>query len=171
MDLDLEKFFDRVNHDRLMASVAKRVGDKRLLRLIRAFLNAGVMENGLVSPTDEGTPQGGPLSPLLSNLVLDELDRELDKRGHRFVRYADDCNIYVQSQRAGQRVMEKVTGFISRKLKLKVNAAKSRGGPSLGAKVPGFSTQPVAEDAAVAGAPDDPKIQAARADDDRSDVW
>ncbi len=125
MDLDLEKFFDRVNHDRLMASVAKRVGDKRLLRLIRAFLNAGVMENGLVSPTDEGTPQGGPLSPLLSNLVLDELDRELDKRGHRFVRYADDCNIYVQSQRAGQRVMEKVTGFISRKLKLKVNAAKS----------------------------------------------
>ena len=171
VDLDLEKFFDRVNHDRLMASVAKRVGDKRLLRLIRAFLNAGVMENGLVSPTDEGTPQGGPLSPLLSNLVLDELDRELDKRGHRFVRYADDCNIYVQSQRAGQRVMEKVTGFISRKLKLKVNAAKSCGGPSLGAKVPGFSTQPVAEDAAVAGAPDDPKIQAARADDDRSDVW
>ncbi len=126
MDLDLEKFFDRVNHDRLMASVAKRVGDKRLLRLIRAFLNAGVMENGLVSPTDEGTPQGGPLSPLLSNLVLDELDRELDKRGHRFVRYADDCNIYVQSQRAGQRVMEKVTGFISRKLKLKVNAAETR---------------------------------------------
>jgi RNA-directed DNA polymerase len=125
VDIDLEKFFDRVNHDRLMASVAKRVEDKRLLRLIGAFLNAGVMENGLVSPTDEGTPQGGPLSPLLSNLVLDELDRELGKRGHRFVRYADDCNIYVQSERAGQRVMESVERFIAKKLKLKVNAAKS----------------------------------------------
>lgn len=125
VDIDLEKFFDRVNHDRLMASVAKRVADKRLLKLIRAFLNAGVMEHGLVNPTDEGTPQGGPLSPLLSNLVLDELDRELDKRGHRFVRYADDCNIYVQSERAGQRVMESIEQFISKKLKLKVNAAKS----------------------------------------------
>ena len=125
VDIDLEKFFDRVNHDRRMASVSKRVRDKRLLRLIRAFLNAGVMENGLVRPTDEGTPQGGPLSPLLSNLVLDELDRELEKRGHRFVRYADDCNIYVQSERAGQRVMESIEHFISWKLKLKVNAAKS----------------------------------------------
>jgi RNA-directed DNA polymerase len=125
VDIDLEKFFDRVNHDRLMAAVAKRVEDKRLLRLIRAFLNAGVMEDGLVSPTDEGTPQGGPLSPLLSNLVLDELDRELSKRGHRFVRYADDCNIYVRSERAGRRVMEGIERFISRKLKLKVNAAKS----------------------------------------------
>jgi RNA-directed DNA polymerase len=125
VDIDLEKFFDRVNHDRLMASVAKRVQDKRLLKLIRAFLNAGVMENGLVSPTDEGTPQGGPLSPLLSNLVLDELDRELEKRGHRFVRYADDCNIYVRSERAGQRVMEGLRTFITRKLKLKVNEAKS----------------------------------------------
>ncbi len=125
VDIDLEKFFDRVNHDRLMAVVAKRVQDKRLLKLIRAFLNAGVMENGLVSPTDEGTPQGGPLSPLLSNLVLDELDRELESRGHRFVRYADDCNIYVRSERAGQRVMESIECFIRRKLKLKVNAAKS----------------------------------------------
>ena len=125
VDIDLEKFFDRVNHDRLMSALAKRVSDKRLLRLIRAFLNAGVMENGLVSPTDEGTPQGGPLSPLLSNLVLDELDRELQRRGHRFVRYADDCNIYVQSERAGQRVMESVEHFIRQKLKLKVNAAKS----------------------------------------------
>ena len=125
VDIDLEKFFDRVNHDRLMATIAKRVGDKRLLRLIRAFLNAGVMENGLVSPTDEGTPQGGPLSPLLSNLVLDELDRELQKRGHRFVRYADDCNIYVQSERAGQRVMTNIERFIAKRLKLKVNAAKS----------------------------------------------
>jgi RNA-directed DNA polymerase len=117
--------FDRVNHDRLMAAVAKRVADKRLLGLIRAFLNAGVMARGLVRPTDEGTPQGGPLSPLLSNLVLDELDRELEKRGHRFVRYADDCNIYVRSRRAGQRVMASIEQFITRKLKLKVNAAKS----------------------------------------------
>jgi RNA-directed DNA polymerase len=101
------------------------VEDKRLLKLIRSFLNTGVMENGLVSPTDEGTPQGGPLSPLLSNLVLDELDRELQNRGHRFVRYADDCNIYVRSERAGRRVMESVEHFIARKLKLKVNAAKS----------------------------------------------
>ena len=125
VDLDLEKFFDRVNHDKLMGQIAKRVGDKRLLKLIRAFLNAGVMENGLVSPSVEGTPQGGPLSPLLSNLVLDELDRELERRGHRFVRYADDSNIYVRSQRAGQRVMESVTQFITQKLKLKVNEAKS----------------------------------------------
>ena len=125
VDIDLEKFFDRVNHDRRMAAVAQRVSDKRLVRLIRAFLNAGVMEKGLVSPTDEGTPQGGPLSPLLSNLVLDELDRELEKRGHRFVRYADDCNIYVQSERAGHRVMKSIECFIARTLKLKVNAAKS----------------------------------------------
>jgi RNA-directed DNA polymerase len=125
VDLDLEKFFDRVNHDKLMGQIAKRVGDKRLLKLIRAFLNAGVMENGLVSPSVEGTPQGGPLSPLLSNLVLDELDRELERRGHRFVRYADDSNIYVHSQRAGQRVMKSVTRFITQKLKLKVNETKS----------------------------------------------
>src|SRR5437879_1416141 len=125
VDLDLEKFFDRVNHDRLMAAVAERVADKRMLKLIRAFLEAGVMEDGLVSPVDEGTPQGGPLSPLLSNLVLDELDRELERRGHRFVRFADDSNIYVRSERAGQRVMESVTRFITQKLKLKVNEAKS----------------------------------------------
>ena len=125
VDLDLEKFFDRVNHDKLMGQVAKRVTDKRVLKLLRAFLTAGVMENGLVSPVDEGTPQGGPLSPLLSNLVLDELDRELERRGHRFVRYADDCNIYVRSARAGQRVMESVTRFITKRLKLKVNQQKS----------------------------------------------
>jgi RNA-directed DNA polymerase len=125
VDLDLEKFFDRVNHDRLMAAVAARVADKRMLKLIRAFLEAGVMVDGLVSPVDEGTPQGGPLSPLLSNLVLDELDRELERRGHRFVRYADDSNIYVGSERAGQRVMESVTRFITHRLKLKVNQAKS----------------------------------------------
>ena len=101
VDIDLEKFFDRVNHDKLMAKLAKRISDKRLLKLIRAFLHAGVMENGLVSPVDEGTPQGGPLSPLLSNIVLDEFDRELERRGHRFVRYADDCNIYVRSREQG----------------------------------------------------------------------
>jgi len=125
VDFDLEKFFDRVNHDKLMGRIAKRIEDRRLLKLIRAFLNAGVMENGLVSPSVEGTPQGGPLSPLLSNLVLDELDRELERRGHRFVRYADDCNVYVRSERAGQRVMESVTQFITQKLRLKVNEAKS----------------------------------------------
>jgi len=125
VDLDLEKFFDRVNHDKLMGQIANRVEDKRLLKLIRAFLNAGVMENGLVSPSVEGTPQGGPLSPLLSNLVLDELDRELERRGHRFVRYADDSNIYVRSERAGQRVMDSITHFITHKLKLKVNESKS----------------------------------------------
>src|SRR5438445_760702 len=123
VDLDLEKFFDRVNHDKLMGQIAKRVEDKRLLKLIRAFLNAGVMENGLVSPSVEGTPQGGPLSPLLSNLVLDEFDRELERRGLRFARYADDSNIYVRSERAGQRVMGSITRFIT--TKLKVNEQKS----------------------------------------------
>ncbi|HEV2198358.1 MAG TPA: group II intron reverse transcriptase/maturase [Bryobacteraceae bacterium] len=125
VDLDLEKFFDRVNHDKLMARMAERIGDKRMLKLIRAFLEAGVMEDGLVSPVDEGTPQGGPLSPLLSNIVLDELDRELERRGHRFVRYADDCNIYVRSARAGERVMANVTRFLAAKLKLRVNSEKS----------------------------------------------
>ena len=125
VDIDLDKFFDRVNHDRLMAAIARRVNDKRMRKLIRAFLESGVMENGLVSPVEEGTPQGGPLSPLLSNLVLDELDRELERRQHHFVRYADDCNIYVASERAGKRVMQSVTSFIQRRLKLKVNEAKS----------------------------------------------
>src|SRR5215467_11386944 len=125
VDLDLEKFFDRVNHDQLMAKIAERVSDKRLLKLIRAFLRAGVMESGLVSPVDEGTPQGGPLSPLLSNIVLDEFDRELERRGLRFARYADDSNIYVRSRRAGERVMKSITRFITTKLKLKVNEQKS----------------------------------------------
>ena len=125
VDLDLEKFFDRVCHDKLMAKLAERVSDKRLLKLIRAFLRAGVMEDGLVSPVDEGTPQGGPLSPLLSNIVLDEFDRELERRGLRFARYADDCNIYVRSRRAGERVMGSLTRFITTKLKLKVNEEKS----------------------------------------------
>ena len=139
VDLDLEKFFDRVHHDRLMAALAKRIADKRMLRLIRAFLKAGVMENGLVSPIDEGTPQGGPLSPLLSNVVLDELDRELERRGHRFVRYADDCNIYVRSERAGQRVMASITRFITGKLKLRVNSQKSAVGRPRQRKFLGFS--------------------------------
>jgi RNA-directed DNA polymerase len=125
IDLDLEQFFDRVNHDKLMGRIAQRVDDKRLRKLIRAFLNAGGMENGLVSSSVEGTPQGGPLSPLLSNLVLDELDRELERRGHRYVRYADDSNIYVRSERAGHRVMASVTRFITTQLKLTVNASKS----------------------------------------------
>jgi RNA-directed DNA polymerase len=125
VDIDLEKFFDRVNHDILMGLMAKRVADKRLLKLVRAFLNAGVMEGGLVSPTEEGTPQGGPLSPLLSNLMLDELDKELEKRGHHFVRYADDCNIYVRSQRAGERVLAGIENFLAKRLKLKINKAKS----------------------------------------------
>ena len=125
VDIDLEKFFDRVNHDILMGLVAKRVADKRLLKLIRGFLTAGVMEGGLVSPTEEGAPQGGPLSPLLSNLMLDVLDKELEKRGHHFVRYADDCNIYVRSQKAGERVLAGIERFLEKRLKLKVNKAKS----------------------------------------------
>ena len=125
VDMDLEKFFDRVNHDVLMSRVARRVEDKRLLKLIRAFLNSGVMIDGLASATPEGTPQGGPLSPLLSNLLLDELDQELTARGLRFARYADDCNIYVKSERAGRRVLESVTRWLDRKLRLKVNQSKS----------------------------------------------
>jgi RNA-directed DNA polymerase len=125
VDIDLEKFFDRVNHDILMGLVAKRVADKRILKLIRGFLTAGVLADGLVGPTDEGTPQGGPLSPLLSNLMLDVLDKELETRGLNFVRYADDCNIYVRSQRAGGRVMASIESFLTERLKLKVNKAKS----------------------------------------------
>jgi RNA-directed DNA polymerase len=125
VDLDLEKFFDRVSHDQLMAKIAERVSDKHLLKLIRAFLKAGVLENGLVSPVDERTPQGGPRSPLLSNIVLDEFDRELERRGLRFARYADDSHIYARSRRAGERVMGSVTRFITTKLKLKVNEQKS----------------------------------------------
>ena len=139
VDMDLEKFFDRVNHDILMSRIARKAADKRLLELIRAYLTAGVMENGLVSPTDEGTPQGGPLSPLLSNIMLDDLDKELERRGHSFVRYADDCNIYVKTERAGQRVMESVKNFLTKKLKLKVNEKKSAVGKPQERKFLGFS--------------------------------
>lgn len=125
VDIDLAQFFDRVNHDRLMARMKADIPDKRVLRLVNEYLKAGVMENGVVTATERGTPQGGPLSPLLSNIVLDELDRELEKRGHRFARYADDCNIYVKSQRAAERVMASVTRYIEKKLRLQVNEKKS----------------------------------------------
>src|SRR5574343_864944 len=125
VDMDLETFFDRVNHDLLMGQLAKKIDDERVLKLIRRYLEAGMMANGVVSPRTEGTPQGGPLSPLLSNILLTDLDRELERRGHAFCRYADDCNIYVKSKTAGERVMASITGFLSEKLKLTVNAAKS----------------------------------------------
>ncbi len=125
VDLDLEAFFDRVNHDRLMSRLAQRIGDKRVLKLIRAYLQAGILENGLVKVPTEGTPQSGPLSPFLSNVVLDEWDKELERRGHRFVRYGDDCNIYVRSRRSGERVLASLRGFITKRLKLRVNEAKS----------------------------------------------
>jgi len=125
VDMDLEKFFDRVNHDVLMSRLARRIEDKRILRLIRRYLQAGMMAGGIVSPRSEGTPQGGPLSPLLSNVLLDELDRELEQRGHRFVRYADDCNIYVRSRRAGERVLDSTERFLKKRLRLTVNRDKS----------------------------------------------
>lgn len=139
IDMDLEKFFDKVNHDRLMGTLAKRISDKPLLKLIRKYLQAGVMINGVISSTEEGTPQGGPLSPLLSNIVLDELDKELEKRGHKFVRYADDCNIYVKTERAGLRVMASVQRFIEGKLRLKVNEKKSAVDRPWNRKFLGFS--------------------------------
>jgi group II intron reverse transcriptase/maturase len=139
VDLDLEKFFDRVNHDKLMYLLAKRISDKRMLKLIRAYLESGVMLGGLASPTREGTPQGGPLSPLLSNVMLHELDKELERRGHRFCRYADDCNIYVKSKKAGNRVMDSISQFIEKRLKLKVNRAKSAVDYPTNRKFLGFS--------------------------------
>ena len=138
VDLDLEKFFDRVNHDVLMARVARKVKDERVLKLIRRYLEAGMMEGGMTSMRTEGTPQGGPLSPLLSNILLDDLDRELERRGLCFCRYADDCNIYVGSRRAGERVMAAITAFLERRLKLKVNADQERGGATVGAEVSGL---------------------------------
>ncbi len=129
VDMDLEKFFDRVHHDILMSRLARRIGDRRLLRLIRRFLEAGMMQNGVLSRRRQGTPQGGPLSPLLSNILLDDLDNELERRGHRFVRYADDCNIYVRSQKAGERVMTSVERFLERRLRLRINRQKSAVAP------------------------------------------
>lgn len=129
VDIDLEKFFDRVNHDVLMARVARLVGDKRLLRIIRRFLEAGMMKQGVCVERQEGTPQGGPLSPLLANLLLDDLDKELERRGHRFCRYADNCNIYVRTQAAGERVMASITAYIEGKLQLRVNREKSAVAP------------------------------------------
>ncbi len=129
VDIDLEKFFDKVNHDVLMNRLGKRVRDKRMLKIIGRFLRAGMMSNGVCMDREEGTPQGGPMSPLLANLMLDDLDKELEKRGHKFCRYADDCNIYVESQRAGERVMASVTRFIEEKLKLRVNRDKSAVAP------------------------------------------
>ncbi len=139
VDIDLEKFFDRVNHDMLIARVARVVKDKRVLKLIRAYLESGVMINGVVMETEEGTPQGGPLSPLLSNIMLNDLDKELEERGHKFVRYADDCNIYVKTQRAGERVLESVKQYLEKKLKLKVNPRKSKVEKATKAKFLGFS--------------------------------
>jgi group II intron reverse transcriptase/maturase len=139
VDIDLEKFFDRVNHDMLMARVARVVKDKRVLKLIRAYLESGVMVNGVVMETEEGTPQGGPLSPLLSNIMLTDLDRELEEREHKFVRYADDCNIYVKTERAGERVLKSVKQYLEKKLKLKVNPKKSKVERATRAKFLGFS--------------------------------
>ena len=132
VDIDLEKFFDRVNHDVLMSRVIKRMKDERVVHLIRSYLRAGVLHGGLTEPQHEGTPQGGPLSPLLSNILLDDLDKELERRGHRFVRYADDCNIYVRTQAAGHRVMKRTTKFLENKLRLKVNESKSAVGRPFG---------------------------------------
>ena len=139
VDLDLEKFFDKVNHDRLMARLARDIGDSRVLRLVLSFLKAGLMKDGVCQSREEGTPQGGPLSPLLANIVLDELDKELERRGHRFCRYADDCIILVRTPRAGERVMESITRFIERKLRLKVNKAKSKVAPSRECKFLGYT--------------------------------
>jgi len=142
VDVDLEKFFDRVNHDVLMARVARRVGDKRLLKLIRRYLEAGVMIDGIAQVREEGTPQGGPLSPILSNVLLDDLDKELERRGHRFCRYADDCNVYVKSKASGERVMESVTRFLEKRLHLRVNRDKSAVGRPWNRKFLGYTMTP-----------------------------
>lgn len=139
VDIDMAKFFDTVNHDRLMARMKQQISDKRILRLVNAYLKAGVMINGVVIETAEGTPQGGPLSPLLSNIVLDELDRELEKRGHHFVRYADDCNIYVKSKRSAERVLASTQKYIEKRLRLKVNEEKSAVDLATRRKFLGFS--------------------------------
>lgn len=139
IELDLEKFFDKVNHDRLMSILAKKIQDKRVLKLIRKYLQTGIMEGGIVSRRTEGTPQGSPMSPILSNIVLDELDKELEKRGHKFVRYADDCSIYVRSMKSADRVKESITRFIEKRLKLKVNREKSKISTASQSNILGFS--------------------------------
>ena len=139
VELDLEKFFDRVNHDKLMGILMKRIEDKRVLRLIRSYLNAGIMEGGVISPRTEGTPQGSPLSPLLSNIILDKLDKELRQRGHRFVRYADDCTIYVKSEKSAKRMAESTIRYIEKELKLKVNREKTRIGKANQSSLLGYS--------------------------------
>ena len=138
VDIDLEKFFDTVNHDVLMSRLARRISDKRVLKLVRRFLSSGVMENGVVVQSQDGTPQGGPLSPLLANVLLDDLDKFMESRGYRFARYADDCNIYVSSQRVGERVMATVTRFLEVKLRLRVNVAKSAVAPIAERRFLGF---------------------------------
>lgn len=140
VDIDIERFFDRVNHDVLMSRISRRIEDKRVLRIIRAFLNAGILHNGVCIIQEEGTPQGGPLSPLLANILLDELDKELEQRGHKFCRYADDCNIYVSSQKAGERVMATLREFLAKRLRLKLNKEKSAVGPSRYSQIPGLYT-------------------------------
>ncbi len=139
VELDLEKFFDKVNHDKLMSLLEKKIDDRRTLRLIRHYLQSGIMEGGTISPRSEGTPQGSPLSPLLSNIVLNELDKELHKRGHSFVRYADDCSIYVRTEKAAQRTMVSITNYIERKLKLKVNREKTKVSRPTSSTLLGFS--------------------------------
>ena len=153
VDIDLEAFFDRVNHDVLMGLLARHVGDPRVLKLVRAYLEAGIMDGGLVSPRREGAPQGGPLSPLLSNLLLTELDWELERRGHRFCRYADDCNIYVRSKQAGERVMASVTRFLEERLKLRGEPQEKRGGSPVAPSFPGLQRDLAPSDtaASVAG--------------------
>lgn len=141
VDIDLEKYFDRVNHDILMSRLARRIGDRRLLKILREFLKAGILQNGVCTRREEGTPQGGPLSPLLSNILLDELDRELERRGHKFCRYADDCNIYVQTTRAGNRVMESIKQFLGKRLKLRINETKSAVAPVRERKFLGYRIQ------------------------------
>jgi RNA-directed DNA polymerase len=141
-DIDLEKFFDRVHHDLLMNRLSKRIADQRVLKVIRRFLRSGIMDGGILSTREEGTPQGGPLSPFLANFLLDDLDKELERRGHRFVRYADDCNVYFETKRAAERGMAWITEYMEVKLRLKVNRAKSAVALSSERRFPGFHDLP-----------------------------
>ena len=171
VDLDLEKFFDRVNHDVLMARVARKVKDERVLKLIRRYLEAGLMEGGVASARTEGTPQGGPLSPLLSNILLTDLDRELERRGHRFCRYADDCNIYVGSRRAGQRVMQGDHGVSGAATEVEGQCGQERGGATVGAEVPGLQHNVAQETEAKDRAPKAASAGGENPPDDASGSW